>query len=750
MPKHAKTNAAKTTSFVKRANGSPPEGEEQQEPGFLGRAYRQFIPADARIYLETLFGKRDPVTAKDFTPQELARIEDAIRTSRVYRTEEHQSAVDLAESMLKHLDRVDRGRKQGVKELLRDPEWKRSGKLWAIKDPTDEQRQQMSDSWKKIHRRHAENLGFGEDIMTLLGETDPKKLQSYFDERYQRYAGEGQIQKVANDLEKYSRLIENIKNQEVPRGDVQYEHYRTPEDKRPTIERTLGRFTYTTLPDGRRVVTDNYDFYNEARSKSVNEYEKMSPSQRALEVIRRSATRGTGLVNELGNAYIGRDGRPVRIEYDPAQVLPGDINELPPGERIRALPPDTPKAFFANGGAASKSGVNRLKQSEAYPKMPRFQDGGDVSNDEFIQQMMVGTLPVDQESPADARASKMLRALSEGTRGALGLDAIEPGSEAYRTGQALSNMPGVGIAVGTAKGVGKAGGKLSELEKRLLRSQGTEGAKRVQRAADEIKNLEDQFSLDALELAFQGRKGSPYQGVMTMKPADFEKYAARLDERAPSLNRRVEDLQWVLRDASDKNLSESRRALMGFSDVPYLRADVEPERLARITGHEGRHRTRAMTAENMPTTLVELLPQSGLEFRGQLPMPGTSPSQWRDEVNKLFSRGVVAEKEKRLAPEVAELMFQQLQLERGSSPDWDKIRRIEEELDLWRQSGKYFLEDPTVVRQMPEVYADGGDVSNDDWIQQTMTGTRPADQDYVTKQEFNRLANLLGGMNKYD
>ena len=386
----------------------------------------------------------------------------------------------------------------------------------------------------------------------------------------------------------------------------------------------------------------------------------------------------------------------------------------------------------ANGGSvsASKSGVNRLNLSKAYPRMPRFQDGGDVSNDEFIQQMMVGTLPVDQgPSPVDVEASKMLRALGEVARGTVGAEALEPGSEAYRTGQALANMPGVGIAVGTAKGVGKAGGKLYELEKRLLRSQGAEGAKRVQRAADEIKNLEDQFSLDALELAFQGRKGSPYQGVMTMKPGDFEKFAARLDERLPNLSRRVEDLQWVLRDAADKNLSESRRALMGFSDVPYLRADVEPGKLARITGHEGRHRTRAMTAEGMPTTLVELLPQSGLEFRGQLPVQGNSPDQWRAAVNKAFSRGVVAEKEKRLAPEVAELMFQKIQLENSSSPDWGKIRAIEEELDLWRQSGKYFLEDPTVLRQMPQVYADGGDVSTDDFIQQTFTGTPPTDQE---------------------
>jgi hypothetical protein len=56
----------------------------------------------------------------------------------------------------------------------------------------------------------------------------------------------------------------------------------------------------------------------------------------------------------------------------------------------------------------------------------------------------------------DKKAGELLRALSEGTRGFVGAEPIEPGSEAYRTGQALANMPAVGVVAGTVKGAGKA------------------------------------------------------------------------------------------------------------------------------------------------------------------------------------------------------------------------------------------------------------------------------------------------------
>jgi hypothetical protein len=98
----------------------------------------------------------------------------------------------------------------------------------------------------------------------------------------------------------------------------------------------------------------------------------------------------------------------------------------------------------------------------------RFAEGGEVTDQDFIDQMMVGTVPREQESPADVKASEMLRALGETARGAVGAQALEPGSEAYRTGQALSNMPGVGIAAGVARGARKVPGAIDDAKQMLL------------------------------------------------------------------------------------------------------------------------------------------------------------------------------------------------------------------------------------------------------------------------------------------
>jgi hypothetical protein len=111
----------------------------------------------------------------------------------------------------------------------------------------------------------------------------------------------------------------------------------------------------------------------------------------------------------------------------------------------------------ANGGSASSSGVRRLKMSG-------YQEGGDVTDE-----MFVGTRPEDfpETSSVDKKAGELLRALSEGTRGFVGAEPIEAGSEAYRTGQALANMPAVGVVAATAKGAGKSVDQAKALMERM-------------------------------------------------------------------------------------------------------------------------------------------------------------------------------------------------------------------------------------------------------------------------------------------
>ena len=105
---------------------------------------------------------------------------------------------------------------------------------------------------------------------------------------------------------------------------------------------------------------------------------------------------------------------------------------------------------------SSRSQLDKLKQLDKKRVKPVKRAEGSPESGEAAMQMTVGTpLTTDQESPADTRARQLLRALSEGARGFFGANAIQPGSEAYRTGQAFANMPAVGVAAGAVRGAGK-------------------------------------------------------------------------------------------------------------------------------------------------------------------------------------------------------------------------------------------------------------------------------------------------------
>lgn len=85
------------------------------------------------------------------------------------------------------------------------------------------------------------------------------------------------------------------------------------------------------------------------------------------------------------------------------------------GPRRRPVP-RMPQGF-ADGGSASKSGVNRLKQARAVPAMPRFQDGGEV---DLAEQMTVGTIPrgpvaIPRYDPVDANPANLMEQMSVGT-----------------------------------------------------------------------------------------------------------------------------------------------------------------------------------------------------------------------------------------------------------------------------------------------------------------------------------------------
>jgi hypothetical protein len=190
--------------------GTTPSEESQQTTGeYIKGLYKENIPVHARVYLETLLGKKDPITADDFTKEELADIEKLLSSKPAKGAVTEYSDYEK----VRDLDREGR----------------------------------HSSDW-----------------------------------------------------------LENL----------------------PSVGKTLGRFTYETLPDGRRVIKDTYDFYNTSRSINVQEFEEMGPAEKALAVFKKITANRSMMdppfvkraADILGEAYIGRDGRPVKVEYDPKDL----------------------------------------------------------------------------------------------------------------------------------------------------------------------------------------------------------------------------------------------------------------------------------------------------------------------------------------------------------------------------------------------------------------------------------------------
>ena len=141
--------------------------------------------------------------------------------------------------------------------------------------------------------------------------------------------------KVASSSKEFSRDKSQL---EKGSGNVQYNDYlrasidaaingREDDAKYYPIWNSLGRFNYTSLPNKDVSVKDTYDFYNEQRAKNVQKYEQMNPLTKVFAMIPFAAQS----INELnlrplasavGEAYIGRNGRPVNI------VIPKDAANL--------------------------------------------------------------------------------------------------------------------------------------------------------------------------------------------------------------------------------------------------------------------------------------------------------------------------------------------------------------------------------------------------------------------------------------
>jgi hypothetical protein len=276
-------------------------------------------------------------------------------------------------------------------------------------------------------------------------------------------------------------------------------------------------------------------------------------------------------------------------------------------------------------------------------------------------------------------------------------------------GRVLSSIVEAGKKAKEAQAAGKPQapeikktGKIARLEQKLKETGGEEQSRRLQRAADEIEGLERMFHSRALEEAFRGRAGYPFQGVMTMKPEDFKNWASPLEITFP-------DGTTGLGTQSKQNIAELQELLRRgrpFRDVPYLSIGRKGG-LPIITGHEGRHRTRAMEAEGYPSTLVTLFPDREMEFRD---VRGKTPEQWRQLVMESMGpeRLMLPEEGMKENPKFtrAKAKRTQAQIER----DFERDLGIGREIDRYYSEGLTHLPDLEMQMQFPEIYAKGGAV----------------------------------------
>jgi hypothetical protein len=178
-----------------------------------------------------------------------------------------------------------------------------------------------------------------------------------------------------------------------------------------------------------------------------------------------------------------------------------------------------------------------------------------------------------------------------------------------------------------------SGGDISKLKAYMLKKQGTHGAQRVERAADEVPNLENMYELQALKRAFGDDKQS---AVAVINPADFERYSSPLSSSGAPQSEI---------DATVKYLRSAGK----FSDVPYLdihkngigepiipgsEEKLKSWRDPRIVHHNGRHRSQALTANGEKSSLVRVSPVWDLKKH----LKGKTHEEYLDALHKEMAK----------------------------------------------------------------------------------------------------------------
>jgi hypothetical protein len=329
-------------------------------------------------------------------------------------------------------------------------------------------------------------------------------------------------------------------------------------------------------------------------------------------------------LSQLGARFTGQ-GRignyEVQYVYDPETkqpVITGAIRkEMSPTSGISAQGEYVPQ----------KDGKDYYNAGVRYTK--RFEDGGEVTNENVRTLRSIDVTPEDK--PEKSRVRENLDAIMQGLKNedisakdvALFINSfipvtgdIQSAAELY---QALKDKDYLGAGLGAAGALPLVPnttkfvrGSISDLINKVKNERGEYMGRRAERAADEVPNLEDQYSEKALENTLMDRSNP--QALMVLDPKDFEEYAMPI---APGLTgsageyRGFKVPEGMTYDQYIDYLAKAARR-SGFTDVPFLNLSGTAAGGVRISGHEGRHRTRALAKLGDKSTLVRLQPDYNL------------------------------------------------------------------------------------------------------------------------------------------
>jgi hypothetical protein len=225
--------------------------------------------------------------------------------------------------------------------------------------------------------------------------------------------------------------------------------------------------------------------------------------------------------------------------------------------------------------------------------------------------------------------------------------------------------------------------ELSELTKDVMNAKGQYGKQRMERAFDLVPNLEKQFSSSALRQAFIDDNAS---SLLVMPPKDFEKFAAPLPEwygksieatkfeggkQIPITIPPLEE-SYLIKQPYGKSYEEKKMVPEeyfkhlgsvarehGFNDIPFLKFDegLYKDPTMVISGHEGRHRSRALDKLGDEATLVKLYP----EYSFREGMPRGTQEEYLQALEEMFGQKSLVEPQRLRNPKTGKYDYRSLE-----------------------------------------------------------------------------------------